>query len=277
VNIFVGFVVVVVIVAVSVTAMLVVRRRAPEGSYFTDGDRASGVFGVLATGFSVLLGFIVFLAFSNYDNIRSGAEAESVVVVQQVQAAQFFPEDIAEEMTGQLVCYGRSVIGVEWERLQDGTLGDETNPWGASLLVSLEDFEPEAASEQSAYDHFLDLTIERQNARNDRVHSVAGVIPTPLWLVLFLVSGVIFLYLLFFADPAEGAATQGLLMGSVTTVITVLLLLLVFFNRPFQDDVGGLQPDSMERSLAIIDDVADEPGIVVGAAPCDENGQPIDG
>ena len=62
------------VVALSVTAMLVVRRSAPEGGYFADGDRAAGVFGVLATGFSVLLGFIVFLAFSSYDQSRTGAE-----------------------------------------------------------------------------------------------------------------------------------------------------------------------------------------------------------
>jgi hypothetical protein len=53
--------------AIAVAAMLLVRRRAPAGSRFADGDRAAGVFGVLATGFSVLLGFIVFLAFTSYD------------------------------------------------------------------------------------------------------------------------------------------------------------------------------------------------------------------
>jgi hypothetical protein len=56
------------VVAVAVAAMLVVRRRAPDGSYFSDGDRASGVFGVLATGFSLLLGLLVFLAFTSYDD-----------------------------------------------------------------------------------------------------------------------------------------------------------------------------------------------------------------
>jgi hypothetical protein len=40
--------------AVGVTALLSVRRRAPEGGFFGDGDRAAGVFGVLATGFSIL-------------------------------------------------------------------------------------------------------------------------------------------------------------------------------------------------------------------------------
>src|SRR5207342_3701194 len=70
--------------AIAVTVMLFVRRRAPEGSYFADGDRAAGVFGVLATGFSVLLGFIVFLGFESYDRSRAGAEAEAVVLAQQV-------------------------------------------------------------------------------------------------------------------------------------------------------------------------------------------------
>ena len=65
--------IVVTVGALAVVAMLLVRRRAPEGSYFEDGDRAAGVFGVLATGFAVLLGFVVFLAFESFDTSRSGA------------------------------------------------------------------------------------------------------------------------------------------------------------------------------------------------------------
>jgi hypothetical protein len=87
-NIFVAVLVIVAVTAVAVAAMLVVRRNAPDGSYFHDGDRAAGVFGVLATGFAVLLGFVVFLAFTSYDAARSGAEQEAVIVAQQVETAQ---------------------------------------------------------------------------------------------------------------------------------------------------------------------------------------------
>src|SRR4029077_17982891 len=103
--------------AVSVAAMLLVRRRAPEGGFFADGDRAAGGFGVLATGFSVLLGFIVFLAFESYDQSRSGAEQEALVLVQQVENAQFFPRSSAGNLTGELICYGRSVVNGEWDRM----------------------------------------------------------------------------------------------------------------------------------------------------------------
>jgi hypothetical protein len=117
------------VTAVTVAAMLLVRRRAPEGSYFSDGDRASGVFGVLATGFSVLLGFIVFLAFSSYDQSRTGAETEALVVSQQVETAQFLPASVRPEVTGQVICYARSIVGVEWKRMEAGTQGDAINPW----------------------------------------------------------------------------------------------------------------------------------------------------
>ena len=125
--------------------MLLVRRTAPDGSYFEDGDRASGVFGVLATGFSVLLGFIVFLAFASYDQSRSGAEQEALIVVQQVENAQFFPQAVRGELTGQLVCYGRSVVNGEWDRMRDGTQGDAINPWGVRMFRTLQTVQPETA------------------------------------------------------------------------------------------------------------------------------------
>src|SRR5688500_14171772 len=105
---------------VAIAAMLFVRRRAPEGSFFSDGDRASGVFGVLATGFSILLGFVVFLAFSTYDTSRAGADVEAVTIFQQIETAQFFPPEVSGKLTGELVCYGRSVVHAEWPRMEDG-------------------------------------------------------------------------------------------------------------------------------------------------------------
>src|SRR3954447_908901 len=91
----------------AVSAILLVRRRAPEGGYFADGDRAAGVFGVIATGFSVLLGLIVFLAFSSYDQSRTGAEAEAMAVRLQYETAEFLPTSVRAELGGELECYAR--------------------------------------------------------------------------------------------------------------------------------------------------------------------------
>ena len=220
------------VTAVAVTAMLLVRRGAPEGSYFADGDRAAGVFGVLATGFSVLLGFIVFLAFASYDQSRAGAEKEALVITQQVENAQLFPSAVRAELTGELICYARSVAGPEWERMEQGTEGDQINSWGVELFQTLRGVEPETASEQSAYDKWLDQTSTREEARLDRVHGAVGVIPTQLWVVLFFVAAVIFVFMLFFADRGERTVVQAVLMGAVVSVIVAMLLLLRGARRP---------------------------------------------
>ncbi|WP_244928038.1 hypothetical protein [Nocardioides sp. W7] len=269
-NILLGLVVTVVATTITVAAMLLVRRRAPEGSYFTDGDRASGVFGVLATGFSILLGFIIFLGFTSYDESRSGAETEATVVAQQVQTAQFLP-DADADLTGELVCYARYVAGPEWDALAAETLGDRINPWGAAMYLTVSTLDPTSAVEQSAYDRWMAQTSDREQARIARIHGAEGIIPVPLWLALFVIAAVLFAYLLFFADPAEGPVTQGMLMGSVTVVISLLLLLLMFFDHPHGDGVGRLQPSAMERTLRLVDLQAEAVGLDV-TPPCDDHG-----
>src|SRR5215211_4513004 len=259
---------------VSVVAMLAVRRRAPDGSYFEDGDRAAGVFGVLATGFAVLLGFVVFLAFTSYDQARSGAEVEALTVTQQVETAQLLPPTVGPELTSELYCYARSVAGIQWDRMKAGTLGEELNPWGVELFGTFRTIQPETASEQSAYDLWLDQTSTREEARNDRIHGAVGVIPFPLWFVLFFTAGIIFVYLLFFADRGERAVVQGLLMGSVVAVMVAILLLLNVLDRPFRSGLGALRPAAMERAIEIIEQELEGQPVTL---PCDERGNPLEG
>jgi hypothetical protein len=257
--------------AVAVGTMLLVRRRAPEGSYFEDGDRAAGVFGVLATGFAVLLGLVVFLAFTSYDESRSGAEAEAVVVAQQFETAQFLPAAAGGRLSDDLVCYARSVVHQEWPRMEAGTLDADINPWGVALFRTLENVNPTTAAEQAAYSKWLDQTSDREAARSDRIHGAVGVIPGPLWVVLFLTAALIFAFMLFFADSGERAVVQGMLIGSVVAVITATLLLISFLDEPFQPGFGTLRPVAMERTLVTLEEARRVVG-ESGELPCDARG-----
>ena len=273
-NFFWAALIVAVVTVLAVTAMLLVRRQAPEGSYFEDGDRAAGVFGVLATGFAVLLGFVVFLAFESFDTSRSGAETEAQVVLQQFETAQLMPAAVRGRFSGQLVCYARNVVHQEWPRMESGTLTDGYNPWTVTMFETLRRVEPRSASEQAAYSKWLDQRTDRESARADRTHGAEGVIPTPLWVVLFLSAGIIGVFMLFFADSGERAIVQATMMGSVAVVITSTLLLLSFLNNPFHSGSGGLRPFAMERTAARLER---DTGIAAGRfrIPCDALGNPL--
>ena len=176
------------------------------------------------------------------------------------------------ELTGELVCYGRSVAGVEWAAVDAGTAADEVNPWGAEMFFTLRSVKPVTAIQQSAYDQWMDQSLQRQQARSDRLHGAEGIIPLPVWIVLFLITGLIFAYVLFFADPDERAVTQGMLMGSVSVVVTLLMLLLIFFNHPHGEGLGTLKPTAMERTLGLIQAQTELVGLDV-TLPCDAEGR----
>ena len=165
------------------------------------------------------------------------------------------------------------MIGHGW-RPRATTRSIRANPWPVALFRTLKVTHPKSVAEQSAYDKWLDRTADRENARNDRIHGAVGVIPGTLWVVLFFITAAIFVFMLFFADSAERAATQALMMGSVIAVITATLLLIRFLDDPFRDGFGGLKPVAMERTLGILDVqrrvVGDR-----GALPCDSDGRPL--
>jgi hypothetical protein len=215
-----GILIVVLANAFAIGALLLVRRRAPEGSFFSDGDRASGVFGVLATGYAIFAGFVIFLAFTSYDQSRAGAETEALVLVQQYETAQFLEPGTRDRLAGEIVCYGRSVIGQEWPGMEDGSLGEALNPWGVALFRTIRAAETSNAAEEAAFSKWLDQTSDREAARQDRVHGATGITPTTIWMVLLLSALIIFLFMLFFADSAELKRSQAMLIATRSTTRT---------------------------------------------------------
>jgi len=267
-----GLLIVVVADAIAIGAMLLVRRRAPEGSFFSDGDRASGVFGVLATCFAIFAGFVIFLAFTTYDQSLAGADAEALLVRQQYETAQFLPAKARGRLGGELVCYARSVVREEWPDMEAGVRSNTFNPWTLPLFRTIRTVDAKTSAEQTAFGKWLDQTSDREQARRDRIHGAAGITPTSLWIVLVLTAIVLFAYMLFFADSGEMARSQAMLIGSATTVVVVTVLAIYALSNPYRPGLGHIRPTAMERTLDILNQARtalhDRTPI-----PCDQNGQ----
>jgi hypothetical protein len=271
-NLLVATLIVAVSAGLAIAAVLLVRRRAPDGSYFADGDRAAGVFGVLATGFAVLLGLVVVLAFTSYDESRAGAENEAITLSQQFEVAHLLPTVPGRRLAGELICYGRSVVHQEWPQMADGTLDDQTNSWSLALFDTLRTIDPRTPAQQAAYGKWLDLRLDREAARSERIHGASGVIPAPLWLVLCLIATVILGFMLFFADSGERAVVQAALIGTVVVVMTSTLLVIRFLDDPYSPGLGSLRPVAMERTLRILENQRRAIGDRT-PAPCDARGR----
>jgi hypothetical protein len=273
-NLWLSALIVLAATAAAIGLFLLLRRFMPEGGVFTDGDRAAGVFGVLATGFAVLLGFVVYLAFLSYDTARSGAREEATDVIQQYETAQLLPQPAASKLSGLLVCYGRAVVGVEWPQLQSGHK-PPFNPWGIPLFAAFKEVRPMTPAQQNgSYPQWLTQTADREQARLDRVQAGSHVIPAPLWIMLFVTAILVLVFAFLFADSAEGVIAQGAIIGTIAAMLVTSLLVIRFLDHPYSKGYGGLKPTDMVRVLGQIQAASDELG-VHPLIPCDAVGRPL--
>ena len=138
--------------------------------------------------------------------------------------------------------------------MEDGVKSDGLNPWAVAMFHSIRAANATTSAQQSAFDKWLDQTSDREAARRDRIHGAAGIMPTSLWIVLLLTGGVLFVYMLFFADSAEMRRSQAMLIGSATTVVVVTMLVIYALNNPYRPGMGNIEPTAMERTLVILDE-----------------------
>src|SRR3954454_19427021 len=156
--------------------------------------------------------------------------------------------------------------------MEDGTQTTGLNPWGAELFRTLRTIDPKTPAQQAAYSKWLDQRFDREAARNARIHGAAGVIPTPLWLVLFATAALIIGFMMFFADSGERAKVQAALIGTVVAVMVATLLVIDVLDNPYRPGVGSLKPTSMERTLRVLEQERTVAGDTT-AIPCDEHGR----
>ena len=257
-NIVVGFLLIAVVCGVAVAGMLAMRRRAPDGGFVADGDRAAGVFGVIATGFSVLLGFLIFLAFESYDASRTGAETE---------AADRRPaggDRAAAPAAVQRGPHRRArllrPLGRERRVGPDGGRHARraAQPVGRRPCSrTLDGVSLETPVEEASYDQWLEQTSTRQLARQDRIHGAAGVMPDPA----------VDRPVLHLADRAglhphlrrqrRAGGRAGALHGRHARHDHGHAPAAQLPRRSRPPGVGGLQPAAMERSLVLMDESLD--------------------
>jgi hypothetical protein len=272
-NLWLTTLIIVAAVAVAVTAMYFVRRRAPEGGFFTDSDRAAAVFGVIGTAFAVLLAFVIFLAFDSYVNAKSASGEEADATLELYATTRFFASPARDELRGELICYSRAVVDSEWPAMKHRHHSDLVDAWVERLEAGIANVELTDQNEAIAYEHWFEKDAVRQEARRTRLAEANAFVPGPLWIILLMGGGLVLVYLLAYADSKEPFAVQALMVGSVTAVFVASLTFVFFLDHPYENTHGSIQPVAMRETIDQIARMQAHAGDRV-VVPCGANGRP---
>ena len=263
-------------VAAGVGLIVVMRRRAGGQPYFRDSGIAGGAFGAVRGPFAVLLAFVIFLAFQGYTGAREAARTEATSVLTMSRTADLLPPAGADDVQKDLVCYARAVVEAEWPAMQEQGQSPLVDLWMLESERAIGALDVRTPVEDEALAEFFSETNRREEARNERLSEADGVVPSPVWIVLILGGLMIVVYVSFFADPRERLLVQGVMIGTTVVVISSGLLLVAFFDHPYADRTGAIEPSAMASTLKTIEDERASKTFV-SEAPCDARGNPQGG
>jgi phosphatidylglycerophosphate synthase len=237
--------------AVSAAGMLIVRRRAPAGTYFRDVVPAGAVYTVIGTAYMVILAFVFFVAFESYHAASSDAQDEATATLAMFHAAALF-SSARDRLQGQVICYGREVVSKEWATMREG----KTSPTVDARVTALERDAgqvPVSGEKQAgAYDHLFALNEDRRKGRQGRIAEASPVIPPLIWLILIIGGVVVIATVGFFADAEERRLPQAAIIAAVTAIVVSGLILVRFLDRPYENKSGSIKPTAMTRTLGVM-------------------------
>jgi hypothetical protein len=235
--------------AVSAAGMLIVRRRAPEGTYFKDPIPAAAVYTVAGTAYMVIVAFVFFVAFESYGGAKADAEEEATAALAMFHAAGPFRPETRALLEGQVVCYAREVISDGWPAMREGHGSPVVDTRVRALEESADGIQVRGAKQLAAYDHWFALNEERRKGRQGRIAAASPLVPPVIWLILILGAVVAIASVGFFADPREAPVPQAAMIAAIAIIVVSGLVLVRFLDHPYEDKSGSIKPTAMERTL----------------------------
>jgi hypothetical protein len=258
--------------AIAAAIMLVLRGRSPAAGHIRDSQLAAGVLAVTGTVYAVLVGFVFLLAFQSYETARSSSQDEAVAAIGLFHIAEQLPARDRDQLQGDVRCYARSVIHVEWPAMADGRSSPLVEHWAAQAARDFEHARISSAVAAGAEQSWFTGTDSVQRGRRGRLAEASHFVPTAIWLLLIAAGLVVVGYVLLFADLRERRLSQWMMITAVTTAVTASLLMVAYLNQPYGNHEGSVQPTAMRDVVATMDRAADVR--VPPSSRCDSTGRP---
>jgi hypothetical protein len=260
--------------AAALAALILVRRfGSPPGSHYRNMPGAPEIFGVVGTGFAVLLAFVIFGTFESYHAAREAAGTESVAVRQLFSTAQFFPSSDRESLQAELICYGRAVVNDEWPKMAKSEESTAVTHWVEQLDSTLQTIPATDEKAVAVFHNWFAQSEARQEGRRGRISEAAPFVPGFVWGVLIALLVLVVAVQVLFADPDVPLLPQAATVIGVAASLVAGLTLVWILDRPFNDRGAAIPPTRMTATVQTMEQAY---GSSAKPLPCDVNGQPME-
>jgi Protein of unknown function (DUF4239) len=228
-------------IALALTFLILLRKLWPAALRREHNDLIGWQVGVLGTTYAVIVGFMLWNVWNNFQSAEINAELEANSLVNVYRLSQGLPSAEAAEVQRLARQYADVMLNDEWPAMSKGNVSPATfeitqQLWAVMVQAQARQA-PEALSLNQAVAELANMTQHRRIRQLQSRSSLPGI----LWTIL-IVGGVITIgsSCLF---ATENFKLHFILVLSLSLMLSLVLVAIADIDRPFQGSVH-VEPDA---------------------------------
>jgi hypothetical protein len=237
---------------VAVLGLYVVRVFVPPATLQPSNDAVGNYLQTLGGIYAVLLAFVVFVVWQQFNDARASVEREANEVIDLFRTVQGLPDAIRSGVHTRLHEYICAVLDVEWQAMASKH-GSDSSAQAAQLLDAtwreLFCFEPQSERHKALHAQALSNFNELSNARTARLSASRLKIPAPLRYLLYIGAVVLVSSVWLFA--VDSFAVHALITGALGGAVSHVLYVIEDLDDCFSGD-WQVSKDAFVRAQAFI-------------------------
>jgi hypothetical protein len=184
------------------------------------------VVNIIGALFSIFLGFVTLISWTNYKDATLLVGDESVRLYIVWESSQGLPKPIALKLSQGIERYVSSIIKDEWPAMASGEASKETQRLNNSLYTTLLKYQPKDSFHLNDYNRAVTALDQATEIRNKRLNMLNLIIPTAWYFMIFLGGFTILTVSVFMLESnALGYYMQALLCLFMTIYLTSIVIL----------------------------------------------------
>jgi hypothetical protein len=191
---------------------------------------------ILGTIYAVMIGFMLYAVWANYQTAESNVHGEANAVVNLFRTAEGLPAAQRSAVEIATVNYSHAVITDEWPTMQRAGAPHAAQPFIMQLWSTLSNTPTQDYSQQASLTQAMQELSTLTRHRRLRVLESATGMPTILWTVL-VVGGIITIGSCGLIGT-ENIALHFVLLFALSLLISLALVAIGDIDRPFQGSVS---------------------------------------
>ena len=233
----------------ALAGLVIARSRLPIEPLRGGLDAVGNYLQTLGTIYAVLLAFVVFVVWSQFNEARAEVHREANDLLDLFRTASGLPEEPRRRLQDAIRDYAQAVLGREWSAMGCGDRSAVDATWGIidRIWEVAHGYEPGTKCHEVLHAELLVRVNELSDARALRL--AASTLRIPLSLKLLIYTGAVLTVGSMYFLRVDSAWLHAVMTGAVAGAIAHILYIVHDLDDCFAGD-WVISPEPFERVLA---------------------------